>query len=65
MESPKLSYSEMVKEVPNWENEYLTMKGIQVSQREEQILSGDDLKAHEGMMYGRLYADWKRRKGYE
>ena len=29
------------------------------------ILEGDDIKSHEGMLFGSMYADWKKRKGYE
>ena len=34
-----------------------------ISKREKEILDGDELKSHEGMMYGRMYSDWKERKG--
>ena len=53
----------MMNEVANWEKEYPTMEGVQISKREKEILDGDELKSHEGMMYGRMYADWKERKG--
>ena len=54
---------QMMNEVANWEKEYPTMKGVQLSKREKEILDGDELKSHEGMMYGRMYSDWKERKG--
>tara|TARA_B100000965_G_scaffold406779_1_gene448488 strand:- start:6783 stop:6953 length:171 start_codon:yes stop_codon:yes gene_type:complete len=47
--------------VNKWEKEYLTM-GITLSKRQKEILEGDDLKSHEGMIYGQMYADWKERK---
>ena len=56
--------SEWIKEIPNWEKEYLTME-VSVTKRQRAILEGDDIKSHEGMLYGAMYADWKKRKGYE
>ena len=55
---------EWLKEIPNWEQEYNAMS-VERTEREQEILDGDDIKSHEGMMYGRMYADWKRIKGYE
>jgi len=54
---------EYIKDIPNWEKEYLSMDTT-LSLREKELLKGDDIKSHEGMMYGRMYADWKVRKGY-
>ena len=55
---------QMKKDIPNWEKEYLTMN-TQLSKREKELLEGADIGAHEGMIYGRMYSDWKVRKGYE
>ncbi len=55
---------EYIKDIPNWEKEYLSMD-ISLSIREKELLKGDDIKSHEGIVYGRMYADWKVRKGYE
>jgi hypothetical protein len=55
---------EWTKEIPNWETEYLNMD-VELSKRQKEILNGSELKSHEGMMFGGMYADWKRRKGYE
>jgi|TARA_B100001113_G_scaffold31771_1_gene22686 hypothetical protein len=52
-----------MKDILNWEKEYLSMDTT-LSLREKELLKGDDIKSHEGMMYGRMYADWKVRKGY-
>ena len=38
---------------------------VSVTKRQRAILEGDDIKSHEGMLYGAMYADWKKRKGYE
>ena len=54
---------EYIKDIPNWEKEYLSMN-VSLSLRDKELLKGDDIKAHEGMVYGRMYADWKVRKGY-
>ena len=55
---------QMKRDLPDWEQEYNAMD-VPRTKREQQILDGDPIKSHEGMMYGRMYADWKRRKGYE
>jgi hypothetical protein len=54
---------QMIQDLPNWEKEYLTMNK-NLTDREKELLKGDPIKSHEGMMYGRMYADWKIRKGY-
>ena len=56
---------QMKKDIPNWEKEYPTMAGVKLTKREKEILDGDEIKSHEGMLFGRMYADWKLRKGYE
>ena len=57
---------QMRKDLPDWESEYdMTMNDGDGTEREQEILEGSPLKSHEGMMYGRMYADWKRRKGYD
>ena len=55
----------MSEDISNWESEYLTIKKSELSKQQIDILSGRDLKSHEGMIYGSMYADWKRRKGYD
>ena len=52
---------EWVKDVPNWEKEYLKMD-VSLSLRQKEILNGADLKSHEGMIYGSMYNDWKIKK---
>ena len=53
--------AEWSKEIPNWEKEYLTMD-VSLTKRQRAILEGDEIKSHEGMLFGGMYADWKRRK---
>ena len=51
-----------VKDIPNWESEYLKMKESELSERQIEILKGAEIKSHEGMLYGEMYNDWKKRK---
>ena len=36
-----------------------------LSKRQIALLDGGEIKSHEGMVYGQMYADWKLRKDYE
>ena len=56
--------AEWTKEIPNWEKEYLTME-VQLSKRQKEILEGAELKSHEGMVFGGMYSNWKKLKGYD
>ena len=56
---------ELIQEIKNFPEQYKKMMGDKLSKREVEILDGDDLKSHEGMVFGRMYADWKKRKGYD
>ena len=53
---------EWLNDIPNWEKEYPTMDGVVLSKREKEILDGDELRSNEGMVFGRMYSDWKRRR---
>tara|TARA_R100000742_G_C4266046_1_gene84126 strand:+ start:918 stop:1109 length:192 start_codon:yes stop_codon:yes gene_type:complete len=55
---------EWTKEIPNWEKDYLSMEP-QLTKRQKALLEGDDIKSHEGMLFGSMYSDWKKRKGYD
>ena len=52
---------EWIKEIPNWEEQYLAMN-VNLTIREKEPLKGDPIKSNEGMVYGRMYRDWKERK---
>ena len=52
---------EWIKEIPNWEEQYLAMN-VNLTIREKELLKGDPIKSNEGMIYGRMYRDWKDRK---
>ena len=56
--------AEWTKEISNWEKEYLTMD-VQLSKRQKEILEGAELKSHEGMVFGGMYSNWKKIKGYD
>ena len=52
---------EYIKDIPNWEKSYLeSMKG-NLTKRQIELLQGAKIGAHEGMVYGQMYSDWKRR----
>ena len=52
---------EYIKDIPNWEKDYLDTMKDNLSKQQIELLSGRDLKADEGMIYGQMYSDWKRR----
>ena len=54
----------MIKAIPKWESEYLKMNR-NLTDREKELLKGDSIKSHEGMIFGRMYADWKKQKGFD
>ena len=54
-----------IKEIPNWEKEYKEMMQGLLTKRQIELLDGAEIKSHEGMVFGQMYADWKVRKGYE
>ena len=54
---------QMIEDILQWEKEYLTMNK-NLTDREKQILKGDAIKTDDGMVFVRMYADWKFQKGY-
>ena len=54
----------MILSIQNWEKEYLQMNRKQLTQQQEDILEGRELKSNEGMIFGQMYADWKNQKGF-
>ena len=53
--------AEWIKDIPNWEKEYLSMNS-QLTQRQKELLNGEPINSHEGMLFGSMYNDWKRIK---
>ena len=56
---------EMMLAIQNWEKEYLQVNRKQLTDQQVEILEGRELKSNEGMVFGQMYADWKRSKGYD
>ena len=54
--------AEYIKEIPNWEKEYLQMARGELSKQQIELLEGRNIMSHEGMVYGQMYADWKKGK---
>ena len=54
----------MILSIKNWENEYLKENRDKLSKQQIDILEGRELKSHEGMIFGEMYADWKNQKGF-
>ena len=52
---------EYIKDVPNWEKDYLETMKDNLSKQQIELLNGRYIKADEGMIYGQMYADWKKR----
>ena len=57
--------ADWIKEIPNWENEYKEMMSGLLTKRQVALLDGDDIKSHEGMVFGGMYSNWKKLKGYK
>ena len=47
--------------IENWEHDYLSDAYHVINKREREILEGSPLKSHEGMVYGRMYAEGKKK----
>ena len=56
--------AEWTKVIPNWEKEYKEMMQGLLTKRQLELLDGGEIKSLEGMVYGGMYSDWKKRKGY-
>ena len=50
--------------IQNWESEYLKVNRSKLTDQQVEILEGRELKSHEGMIFGQMYADWKTQKGF-
>ena len=57
----KIKSKDYIKDIPNWEEQYLATDP-QLAIREKELLKGDPIKSHEGMMYGRMYREWKEER---
>jgi len=52
-------------EIPKFPQEYKEMMEGKLSKRQVEILDGAELKSNEGMLFGGMYSDWKKRRGFE
>ena len=50
--------------IQNWEEDYLKTNRSKLTDQQVEILEGRELKSHEGMIFGEMYADWKNQKGF-
>ena len=50
--------------IQNWEKDYLKTNRSKLTDQQVDILEGRELKSHEGMIFGQMYADWKTQKGF-
>ena len=53
------------KEITKFPEEYKEMMQGKLSKRQLELLDGAAIKSHEGMIFGGMYSDWKKRKGYD
>ena len=56
---------EIAEEIANFPTEYKEKMKGKLSKRQIEILDGDELKSHEGMLFGQMYADWKLRREFD
>ena len=50
--------------IQNCEKDYLKTNRSKLTDQQVDILEGRELKSHEGMIFGEMYADWKNQKGF-
>ena len=62
MITKKVESREYIKEIPQWEKLYLESQKGNLSKQQIELLEGRDIKSDEGMIYGQMYSDWKRRR---
>ena len=53
---------EYIKDIPNWEKDYLEFNRNDLSKQQIELLNGRYIKADEGMIYGQMYSDWKEKR---
>ncbi len=53
---------EEYKKFPQEYKEMMKKESRLLTKRQLEILDGAELKSHEGMMFGQMYADWKGRR---
>jgi len=56
---------DFLKEIPNWEQNYLKDMRSSLSKQQIELLEGRGIKSNEGMVYGQMYNDWKQQRGVD
>ena len=51
--------------IKKWERDFLSKNRNSLTKREVALLEGAPIKSHEGMIYGRMYAQWKIDCGFD
>ena len=57
--------ADWIKEIPTWEKDYKKMMEGKLSKSQLELLDGAEIKSHEGMIFGGMYSNWKKRNGYD
>ena len=57
-----MTSEEISKEIKQFPKEYATM--VRLTEDQKRILTGE-IKSHEGMKFGEMYQDWKKRRKFE
>ena len=60
-----MNVKDLITAIARFPEEYNEMRKGKLSKRQIELLDGAEIKSHEGMIYGQMYADWKVKKGFE
>ena len=52
-------------DIAKFPSEYKEMIQGKLSKIQVELLDGAEIKSHEGMIFGGMYSDWKKQKGYD
>ena len=60
-----MNVQDLITAIARFPEEYKEMRKGELSKRQIELLDGAEIKSHEGMVFGQMYADWKVRKGFD
>ena len=60
-----MNVKDLITAIARFPEEYKEMRKGKLSKRQIELLDGAEIKSHEGMVIGQMYADWKVRKGFD
>ena len=60
-----MNVQDLITAIARFPEEYKEMRKGKLSKRQIELLDGAEIKSHEGMVFGGMYCDWKKRKGYD